>query len=213
MDTLVLLHTCPHPLNAAASSEKSVLLRFSRSCPADDDFCLNSRPENRVDSPMPGCIAFAAGMHAMRHESALPAAAAVFRGRIDAGDYGSNFSKGPGLRSSTSRAISRPTRCFSMPPILPIDIAQWTPSAKQGNVYLSKNSSKLLNLRKRIAQIVADTVGRHDTLGGACGGINSVRYAWINAACIHAATAIFGGGAARRSGPEQAGFEPQHQLS
>jgi uncharacterized protein len=48
MDTLVLLHTCPHPLNDTAQyPRKAVLLRFSRAAPlAADDFCLNSRPEN-----------------------------------------------------------------------------------------------------------------------------------------------------------------------
>ncbi|HME38481.1 MAG TPA: urea amidolyase associated protein UAAP1 [Steroidobacteraceae bacterium] len=48
MDTLVLLHTCPHPLNSAAVYPRNpVQLQFSRAQPvADDDFCLNSRPEN-----------------------------------------------------------------------------------------------------------------------------------------------------------------------
>ena len=48
MDTLVLLHTCPHPLNAAASYPRSpVLLALQQGIRlADDDFCLNSRPEN-----------------------------------------------------------------------------------------------------------------------------------------------------------------------
>jgi urea carboxylase-associated protein 2 len=48
MDSLVLLHTCPHPLNPAAQYPRSaVLLRFSRALPvAADDLCMNSRPEN-----------------------------------------------------------------------------------------------------------------------------------------------------------------------
>jgi hypothetical protein len=48
MDTLVLLHTCPHPLNASASYPRNpVLLQFSKAQPrAADDFCLHSRPEN-----------------------------------------------------------------------------------------------------------------------------------------------------------------------
>jgi hypothetical protein len=48
MDTLVLMHTCPHPLNAAVSYPRNpVLLRFSKAkLRAADDFCLNSRPEN-----------------------------------------------------------------------------------------------------------------------------------------------------------------------
>ncbi len=48
MDTLVLLHTCPHPLNRAAVYPRNpVVLQFSKAAAvADDDFCLNSRPEN-----------------------------------------------------------------------------------------------------------------------------------------------------------------------
>jgi hypothetical protein len=48
MDSLVLLHTCPHPLNPAAeypSSPVGVELRRAPSVPADD-FCLNACEEN-----------------------------------------------------------------------------------------------------------------------------------------------------------------------
>jgi hypothetical protein len=49
MTTLVLLHTCPHPLNPAADyPRKQVALQFRRAAPvAEDDFCRNFRPENR----------------------------------------------------------------------------------------------------------------------------------------------------------------------
>jgi urea carboxylase-associated protein 2 len=48
MDTLVLLHTCPHPLNTAAVYPRSPLkIAFATAPPvAADDFCMNSRPEN-----------------------------------------------------------------------------------------------------------------------------------------------------------------------
>jgi uncharacterized protein len=48
MNTLVLLHTCPHPLNPSARYPRSpVALRLSKApAVADDDFCRNSRPEN-----------------------------------------------------------------------------------------------------------------------------------------------------------------------
>jgi len=48
MDTLVLLHTCPHPLNTAPEyPRKGVSLRLGRAAPvAADDVCKNSRPEN-----------------------------------------------------------------------------------------------------------------------------------------------------------------------
>ncbi len=48
MDTLVLLHTCPHPMNRAADYPvRPVSIRIGRAPPvAADDFCMNSRPEN-----------------------------------------------------------------------------------------------------------------------------------------------------------------------
>jgi len=48
MDALVLLHTCPHPLNLAGEYPRhpvQVRLFKSGAVPADD-FCRNSRPEN-----------------------------------------------------------------------------------------------------------------------------------------------------------------------
>lgn len=49
MDTLLVLHSCPHPLNPLAEyPRKAVYCEIFEARPvADDDFCLNSRPENR----------------------------------------------------------------------------------------------------------------------------------------------------------------------
>ena len=49
MDTLVVLHTCPHPMNPADSYPRKSLvyqLRKSESI-SDDDLCMNSCPENQ----------------------------------------------------------------------------------------------------------------------------------------------------------------------
>ncbi len=48
MDTLVLMHSCPHPLNPAAEyPKKPVTYQISKAAPvAEDDLCRNSRPEN-----------------------------------------------------------------------------------------------------------------------------------------------------------------------
>lgn len=48
MDALVLLHTCPNPLNPAWEYPKAaVTIQFRAADPvAEDDFCLNFRPEN-----------------------------------------------------------------------------------------------------------------------------------------------------------------------
>lgn len=49
MDTLVLLHTCPHPLNPASEyPRKPVGYQIIQGDEVkDDDFCMNSRPENQ----------------------------------------------------------------------------------------------------------------------------------------------------------------------
>lgn len=49
MDTLVVLHTCPHPLNTADTYPfKPVQIELGQAAPvADDDFCKNFRPENQ----------------------------------------------------------------------------------------------------------------------------------------------------------------------
>ncbi len=49
---------------------------------------------------------------------------------------------------------------------------------EQGNIYLGYGSKLLSTAGSVLAEIVADTVGRHDTLGGACAAeSNTVRYA------------------------------------
>ena len=49
MDTLVILHTCPHPMNPAKTyPRKPVHVEFLKADPVTaDDECLNHRPENR----------------------------------------------------------------------------------------------------------------------------------------------------------------------
>jgi uncharacterized protein len=49
---------------------------------------------------------------------------------------------------------------------------------EQGNIYLTAGSCLLSNACRPMLTITADTVGRHDTLGGACAAeSNTVRYA------------------------------------
>jgi urea carboxylase-associated protein 2 len=49
MDTLVLLHTCPHPLDRSADYPRAaVTVQLARAAVvADDDYCRNFRPENQ----------------------------------------------------------------------------------------------------------------------------------------------------------------------
>ncbi len=49
---------------------------------------------------------------------------------------------------------------------------------EQGNLYLTTGTTLLSDLGNEMLEIIADTCGRHDTLGGACAGeSNTVRYA------------------------------------
>ena len=57
---------------------------------------------------------------------------------------------------------------------------------EQGNVYLTAGSVLMTNENNPMLEIVADTCGRHDTLGGACSTeSNTVRYA-LGKKCMHA---------------------------
>ena len=48
MDTLVILHTCPHPMNPDNQyPRKPIVYQIRKAAPvAEDDFCMNFRPEN-----------------------------------------------------------------------------------------------------------------------------------------------------------------------
>jgi urea carboxylase-associated protein 1 len=57
---------------------------------------------------------------------------------------------------------------------------------EQGNVYLTTGTKLISNEGNVMLEIVADTCGRHDTLGGACATeSNTVRYA-LEKKCMHA---------------------------
>ena len=57
---------------------------------------------------------------------------------------------------------------------------------EQGNVYLTAGSALISSEGNPMLEIVADTCGRHDTLGGACATeSNTVRYS-LEKKCMHA---------------------------
>ncbi len=56
----------------------------------------------------------------------------------------------------------------------------------QGNLYLGAGTKLLSNMQRELLEIIADTCGRHDTLGGACATeSNTVRYS-LEKRCMHA---------------------------
>jgi len=57
---------------------------------------------------------------------------------------------------------------------------------EQGNVYLTTGSKLVSNENNVMLEIVADTCGRHDTIGGACATeSNTIRYS-LDKKCMHA---------------------------
>jgi uncharacterized protein len=115
----------------------------------------------------------------MRKQSVLRAEDAAFRQVIPAGDYWIDLIK----TGNTLRIVdvegnqSADTLFFNA-----ADVAERYSAVdtirEQRNVYLSAGSPLLSTAGNVMALIVADTVGRHDTLGGACATeSNTVRYA------------------------------------
>jgi hypothetical protein len=115
----------------------------------------------------------------MRKASALRADDAALRRIVPAGDYWLDVVK----KEWTLRIVdvegnqSADTLFFNA-----ADIAERYSAVdtirEQRNVYLSAGSPLLSTAGNVMALIVADTVGRHDTLGGACAAeSNTVRYA------------------------------------
>ena len=115
----------------------------------------------------------------MQRESALVADAARYRKVIAAGEYWIDVIKtgecfrivdleGNQSADTLLFCAADPADRYSI-----VDTMR-----EQRNVYLSVGSKLLSTAGNTLAEIVADTVGRHDTLGGACAAeSNSVRYA------------------------------------
>jgi uncharacterized protein len=115
----------------------------------------------------------------MRQGSHLDADQAVYRRVIPAGNYWIHTVE----RNKTLRIVdvegnqAADTLFFNAADVADRYSAVDT-IREQGNVYLSCGSKLLSTGGHVMAEIVADTVGRHDTLGGACAAeSNTVRYA------------------------------------
>ena len=123
----------------------------------------------------------------MIKESLLDPALAMFRQSVLAGDYfirvvnkGQTFRildlEGNQAADSLFYNANDPSERYSA-----MDTIR-----EQGNIYLSSGSKLLSNQCNEMLEIVADTCGRHDTLGGACATeSNTVRYA-LDKKCMHA---------------------------
>ncbi len=125
-------------------------------------------------------------MSLMRQASALLPAQAVFRQIVSAGDYWIDAVK----KNQVMRIVdvegnqSADTLFYNAADISERYSAVDTIRA-QRNVYLGCGSKLLSTSGNVLAEIVADTVGQHDTLGGACAAeSNTVRYA-LDKRCMH----------------------------
>ncbi|OEE67058.1 urea carboxylase [Enterovibrio norvegicus FF-33] len=123
----------------------------------------------------------------MIKESDFKMDTAISREVVDAGDYYFNVvKKGERVRITDLEGnqaadtlfynANNPTERYSAMDTL----------REQGNAYLTAESVLMSNLSNPMLEIVADTCGRHDTLGGACSTeSNTVRYA-LEKRCMHA---------------------------
>jgi urea carboxylase-associated protein 1 len=103
---------------------------------------------------------------------------AVFRYRLNAGDYWiDTLRRGQRLRIVDLEGNQAADTLFFNAADIGDRYSAVDTIREQGNVYLSCGSKLLSTSGNVLAQIVADTVGRHDTLGGACAAeSNTVRY-------------------------------------
>lgn len=198
MDTLALLHTCAHPLDGApAYPRRPVRYQLFRAAPvAADDYCRNFRPENwrgfentriyHLDPPLPGAAPAmprpseeAEAVQVPTRASALRAADARYRHVIPAGDYWLHEVKqGEVLRIVDVEGNQAADTLFYRAADLGERYSAVDTIRGQGNAYLGLGTALRSNAGNVMLEIVADTVGRHDTLGGACATeSNTVRYA------------------------------------
>jgi urea carboxylase-associated protein 1 len=115
----------------------------------------------------------------MKKSSTLRADTAIFQQRIPAGDYWLHpLKRGQRLRIVDVEGNQAADTLFYNAAD-PFDRYSAVDTIReQRNVYLSCGSKLLSTSGQVLAQIVADTVGRHDTVGGACATeSNTVRYA------------------------------------
>jgi urea carboxylase-associated protein 1 len=123
----------------------------------------------------------------MIKESQLQANDAVFRQVVPAGDYFMHVVKqGQTVRILDLKGNQAADTLFYSAADPSERYSAMDTVREQGNVYLSAGTRLMSNEGNEMLEIVADTCGRHDTLGGACATeSNTVRYA-LEKKCMHA---------------------------
>ena len=125
--------------------------------------------------------------HTMIVESKLQPENADVRDTIDAGDYYlKTLKKGQTVRILDLEGNQAADTLFYNANDVSERYSAIDTIREQGNVYLTAGSVLMTNDCNPLLEIVADTCGRHDTLGGACATeSNTVRYA-LEKKCMHA---------------------------
>jgi hypothetical protein len=120
-------------------------------------------------------------------ESTLKDADAAFREVVDAGDYWiQKVRNGQTIRIVDLEGNQAADTLFFNANDPAERYSAVDTIREQGNVYLTVGSRLLSTDGNELLEIVADTCGRHDTLGGACATeSNTVRYS-LEKKCMHA---------------------------
>jgi urea carboxylase-associated protein 1 len=120
-------------------------------------------------------------------ESKLTSAHAVARHKVAAGDYFfGEIKRGQTLRIVDLEGNQAADVLFYNAADPSERYSAMDTIRAQTNLYLSAGSKLISNANRELLEIVADTCGRHDTLGGACATeSNSVRYS-LEKRCMHA---------------------------
>lgn len=123
----------------------------------------------------------------MIKESNLNIADASFNESIDAGDYFFHVVKaGQTFRIVDLKGNQAADTLFYNANEVTERYSATDTIREQGGLYLTTGSALKTNLNRTLLEIVADTCGRHDTVGGACATeSNTVRYD-LEKRCMHA---------------------------
>jgi urea carboxylase-associated protein 1 len=120
-------------------------------------------------------------------ESKLSAENAVSSSVVPAGDYYINVvTKGQTFRIVDLEGNQAADTLFYNADDVSERYSAMDTIREQGNLYLTAGTTLRSNFNRKMLDIVADTCGRHDTVGGACATeSNTVRYA-LEKKCMHA---------------------------